>query len=105
MLHKTTFEVHGPHDDAIEALLSVDEAVDVRPQVERVALVEIGLGFATAFWVESDDRTVITVHDPDHTDSVASQVFARLAERAKRFEICQGNDLDEDFRYELQYAS
>lgn len=105
MPNKTTIEVRGPRRDVIQALLSVEHAVDIRPQVERVALVEIGLGFATAFWLEAEQRTVITVHDPDHTDTVASQVFARLAERAGRFEICHGRAREEDFRYQLDYAS
>ena len=101
---KTTIEVHGPRREVIEALLSVEHAVDVRPQVERVALVEIGLGFATAYWVEAEQRTVITVHDPDHTDAVASKVFARLAERAEAFEIRHGPQDYEDLRFQLDYA-
>ena len=105
MPNKTTIEVRGPHDRVLSTLLSVEHAVDIRPQVDRVALVEIGLGFVTAFWVESDRRTVLIVHDPDHRDTVASQVFARLAEGAGRFEIRHGRRSDEDFRYQLDYAS
>ena len=104
MLTKTTIEVHGPRREVIEALLSVEQAVDVRPQADKVALVEIGLGFATAYWVESEQRTVITVHDPDHRDAVASKVFARLAERAEAFEISHGQEESEDLRFQLDYA-
>jgi hypothetical protein len=104
MPNKTTIEVHGPRARIIQALLSVEHAVEISGEVDRVALVKIGPGFATAVWDEADQRTVITVHDPDHTDAVASSVFARLAERAEGFEICHAED-DEDFRYELEYAS
>jgi hypothetical protein len=104
MPNKTTIEVHGPREQVIEALLSVDQAVELRSEVDKVALVEIGLGFATAFWVEADERTVITVHDPDHTDHVASSVFGRLAEGAHGFEICHGHHED-DILFQLEYAS
>jgi hypothetical protein len=105
MPNKTRIEVHGPHDRVLQNLLSVGDAVPLDPEVESVAIIEIGFGFATAFWIEAEQRTVIIVHDPDHRDAVAAAVFAHLAEEAEAFDIGHGHDESDDFRYLLDYAS
>ena len=104
MPNKTKMRVRGPRREAISALLTLEPAVEIRSQVERLSLVEFDQGFATALWDEADQRTIITVHEPDHTDEIAIAVFACLAGSTGSFEVCR--DVERaDVVYEFDYAS
>jgi len=86
MSHLTTIEVHRPLSPVTRALLRT-KSFDHVYRVGDAVHVQLGGAEATAVWDAADRCTVVTVQEPDRTNSVASAVFARLAELVDRFEI------------------
>jgi hypothetical protein len=85
----TTIEVHRPLRPVARSLLK-DKRFDHVYRVGDIVRVQIGRASATAAWDPSDECTVVTVQEPDRKVSVASAIFARLAEHVDRFEIYKG---------------
>ena len=86
MPHLTTIEVHRPLVPVTRALLRTKNFDHVY-RVGDAVHVQLEGAEATAVWDAADKCTVVTVQEPDRKNSVASAVFARLAELVGQFEI------------------
>lgn len=85
----TTIEVHRPLQAVTRALLTTRSFDHVYRDGDEVR-VQIGRACAVASWDAHEECTVVTVREPDRKATMASAVFARLAEMVDRFEIYKG---------------
>lgn len=97
-MSRTTIEVRRPLWPVTRALLRIRRPKRVH-QHGGVVEVEMGPAYATAEWTETEQCTVVTVHEPARETSVATSVFARLTPFVDRLEIFK--DFDGEPRYRL----
>ena len=98
MPNLTTIEVHRAMQPVTRALRSIPRSTDIK-QYRDVMRFKLGTASAIAIWSETDQCTVVTVHDPDEKDAGTSAVFASLASLADRFEMWRNPTGEFYFRF------